>query len=81
MAGIVIILLAAASILWRIEPAARPFIDGGMWVLAAGLLFILGVRFDDWLTRLAARPRRRNARRHSTAKRQRSAPALSLPLK
>lgn len=56
MQNLMIIGLAVMGMIWNVDPAARPYIDVAIWILAASFMFSLGRRFDDWLRRLAARP-------------------------
>jgi hypothetical protein len=63
MDRVCIVLLAAAGVVWNVDPMLRPYIDVAMWTLFAGLMFTLGARLDDWLCHLAARPHWRRVRR------------------
>lgn len=63
MERLLIILLAVVGMASNAGPTPPPAVDWIMWVLCASFMFLLGVRLDDWLNRLAARPRWRRVRR------------------
>lgn len=56
MGRLFIVLIAAAGILWRIDPTWKPYIDAVVWVIGAGVMFYLGDRLERWLARLEAKP-------------------------
>lgn len=57
MLKIAIVVIAIVAMLSNIpDPTLRPYLDAATWLIGASTMFALGVRFDDWLRRLAARP-------------------------
>lgn len=78
MQNLMIIGLAVMGMIWNVDPAARPYVDVAIWVLAASFMFSLGRRFDGWLHRMAARPHWRRMGRSKG--RQSSQSGTSMPL-
>jgi hypothetical protein len=58
MGQFMIVAIACIGILWNIDPALRPILDVVIWLIAVGVMLALGARCDNWLRRLAQRPRR-----------------------
>lgn len=62
MLKIAIVVIAIVAMLSNIpDPTLRPWLDAATWLIGASTMFALGVRFDDWLSWLASRPRRNRA--------------------
>lgn len=56
MGRLFIVALAAAGVLWRIDPTWKPYIDAVVYSFGAGLMFYLGDRMEIWLSRWEAKP-------------------------
>lgn len=53
--------IAVIGIIWKIDPALRPYIDAGITLLFACLMFWLGDVVRGWFDRWEARPYWRKA--------------------
>jgi hypothetical protein len=75
MLQLAIIALAVLGIAWNIDPLLRPYVNVAVWSICAGIMLVMGARFDGWLRRWEAKPhwrrvRTRAARGHRTNREQ-----------
>jgi hypothetical protein len=78
MLQLAIIALAVLGMIWNTDPLLRPYVDVAIWALCAGILFTMGVRFDNVLRRWEAKPHWRRV--HRSRGRQCHHSGTSIPL-
>ena len=55
MLQLMIVVLAALGVAWNIDPLLRPYVNVAIWALCAGIMLVMGARFDAWLRRWEAK--------------------------
>jgi hypothetical protein len=72
--------IAVVGILWKIDPALRPYIDAGITFLFACLMFYLGDVMRGWLDRWEEKTHWKKQRRRYSYYRPTHQSGASMPL-
>jgi hypothetical protein len=66
MQNLLIVVLAALGILWKIDGGARVYVDWAVLSMFAAVMFVMGARFDAALSRWENQPHWRKTKTGKT---------------